>query len=235
MLRPILQAHWSHLCVLSYAVPPELLQPLTPRGLMLDTRDGQCFASLVAFDFENTRFKGMAWPFHRDFPEVNLRFYVRNKAGERGFCYVREFVPKRLVCWIARRLYHEPFERVPMTSDVHRKNAGLEVIHKFRHHERWQEIAVATTGAAPLLPTEDSWESYFLDQQWGFGTDEAGRPIRYRIAHPRWLVYSVEWADVRVNWAKTYGPAWKCLQETKPFSKILAEGSDVVVFPATAA
>ncbi len=198
-------------------------------------REGRAFVSLVAFDFENTRVKGFAWPFHRDFPEVNLRFYVRNKADERGVCFIREFVPKRLFSWIGRRVYHEPYERVPMTSDVHRKGEGLEVIHKFRHHDRWQEIAVASTRAAPLLPAEDSWESYFIDPRWGFVGNGLGRPMRYRVVHPRWLVYHVEWADVKVNWAKTYGPAWKCLQDEKPFSKILAEGSDVAIFPATAA
>lgn len=235
MPRPFLQAHWSHLCVISYAVPPDLLTPHLPRGLKVDLRDGRAFVSIVAFDFENTRVKGIAWPFYRDFPEVNLRFYVRNGNDERGVCFIREFVPKRLVSWIAKKIYNEPYERIEMKSDVHRKGEGLEVVHKFKHHERWQEIALSATKDAPLLPAEDSLESFLIDQQWGFGRDSIGRPLRYRVAHPRWLLYHVEWAEVKVNWAKTYGPQWKFLDKEKPISKILAEGSEVSVFPATAA
>lgn len=235
MMRPFLQAHWSHLCVLSYEVPAELLTPHLPRGLVLDSREGRHFASLVAFDFENTRVKGVGWPFHRDFPEVNLRFYVRSKTGERGVCFIREFVPKAIVSWVARRIYHEPYECISMNSEVHRRGQGLEVIHRFRHHDRWQELRVATTRDPPLLPTEDSWESFFIDQQWGFGRDASGVPTRYRVVHPRWMVYHVEWAEVKVNWAKTYGPAWKILDHAKPFSKILAEGSEVAVYPANVA
>lgn len=234
MTRPFLEAHWSHLCIVSYLVPPALLERHLPRGLSLDTRDGQGVVSLVAFDFENTRVRGFGVPFHRDFPEVNLRFYVKQGAT-RGVCFIREFVPKRLVSWIARKLYHEPYEHVAMCSDVHRTPDGLEVVHKFRHHDRWQQLRVAATKEAPLLPTEDSTESFLIDQAWGFGRDAEGRVLRYRVAHPRWLTYHVEWAEVKVNWAKTYGQEWKGLEHEKPFSTILAEGSEVSVYPADVA
>jgi uncharacterized protein YqjF (DUF2071 family) len=235
VLRPLLQAHWSHLCVISYAVPPELLQAHIPRGLTLDMRDGHAFVSLVAFASEDTRLRGIAWPFHRHYPEVSLRFYVRGRGGERGIVPIRDFVPKRLVSWLTRRTFREPCECTSVTSHIHPKGNGLEVIYRFRHHERWQEIAVATTREAPLLPPEDGPESFFLDPPWGFCSDGDGHVLRYRIMHPRWLCYRIEWAEVRVNWGKTYGQQWKILDHAKPSSAILAEGSDVALFPATAA
>lgn len=234
MERVFLRAHWSHLCVLSYEAPADLIARLCPRGLEPDLRDGKAFVSLVAFDFENAEVRGCRVPFHSDFPEVNLRYYARVKAGQRhagdrGVCFVREFVPRRLVALVARRVYNEPYEAVPMESDVHRTPDGLEVDHRFRHHGRWQEIKVGATRDPPLLPQEDGVESFFIDQQWGFGRDRTGMTLRYRVVHPRWMVHRVEWAEVKVNWGKTYGPEWKWLDHEKPCSSILAEGSEVAV------
>src|SRR5438270_13540279 len=85
---PFLTARWSNLCLLSYAVPPTLLENRLPAGLELDTRDGQAFVSLVAFDFLDTRVFGIPWPGYRNFAELNLRFYVR-QGEERGVVFLR--------------------------------------------------------------------------------------------------------------------------------------------------
>src|SRR6516225_5763311 len=112
--RPFLTARWTNLVLATYAVPPELLRPRLPLGLDLDLREGQAFVSLVAFDFRDTRVLGVPWPGYRNFPEINLRFYVR-RGDERGVVFLREFVPKRLVAWLARLLYNEPYLAAPMT------------------------------------------------------------------------------------------------------------------------
>src|SRR5437870_9067010 len=98
--RPFLTARWSNLAILTWEVPPALLEPHLPAGLELDRRDGAAFASLVAFDFLDTRVLGIPWP---GFPEVNLRFYVRLRA-QRGVVFIREFVPQAIVAWLARAL-----------------------------------------------------------------------------------------------------------------------------------
>lgn len=231
VIKPFLRAHWSHLCVISYDVPEELLTPYLPRGLTLDMREGKCFASLVAFDFENARVKGIAWPGFREFPEVNLRFYAR-RGSERGVVFVREYVPSRVVSWVARRVYNEPYERAAMTSRIHHTMDGLEVKHTLEREGKKSRIIVSATKEPPLLPESDGWESFFIDQEWGFGKGRLGETVRYRVVHPRWLVYKVEWAEVHVDWARLYGGAWACLKGRKPCSTILAEGSEVAVFPA---
>lgn len=54
-------------------MPPTLLQSLLPPGLQLDTRAGDAFVSLVAFDFLDTRVMGISWPGYRDFPEAKFQ------------------------------------------------------------------------------------------------------------------------------------------------------------------
>ncbi|HWN91309.1 MAG TPA: DUF2071 domain-containing protein, partial [Verrucomicrobiae bacterium] len=106
--RPFLTARWSNLAILTWEVPPALLEPHLPAGLELDRRDGAAFASLVAFDFLDTRVLGIPWPGFTRFPEVNLRFYVR-RGERRGVVFIREFVPQAVVGWVARALYNEPY------------------------------------------------------------------------------------------------------------------------------
>src|SRR5271154_3858494 len=124
-----LTARWSNLCIFSYAVPPAWLAPRLPTGLDLDTRGGQAFVSLVAFDFLDTRVLGVAWPGYRNFPELNLRFYVRCGA-DRGVVFVREYVPSRLIAFLARTLYNERYARARMSSRVTESPERLSVEHR---------------------------------------------------------------------------------------------------------
>ena len=91
-MTAFLTARWTNLCLLNYAVPPSALEPHLPRGLSLDTHEGEAFISLVAFDFLDTRVLGIPWPGYRNFPEINLRFYAR-QGDRRGVVFIREWVP----------------------------------------------------------------------------------------------------------------------------------------------
>lgn len=92
MKKTFLTAKWKNLIYVTYDIDPEFLLPHLPKGLNLDTIDGRAFVSFVAFDFEGVRIKGIKIPFHCNFPEINLRFYV-NKNGKRGVVFIKEFVP----------------------------------------------------------------------------------------------------------------------------------------------
>ena len=48
--------------------------------------------------FLNTQLLGISVPFHRNFEEVNLRFYVKkweNQQWKRGVVFIKEIVPKK--------------------------------------------------------------------------------------------------------------------------------------------
>ena len=139
MPRPFLTARWERLSLLNYAVPPEVLTPHLPPGLTLDLHDSQAFASLVAFDFLDTRVLGVPWPGYRNFAEVNLRFYVRNGV-ERGVVFVRELVPQRLVAWMARTLYNEPYAATPMQNTRDETPDRLTMTYRFDWQGRSQTV-----------------------------------------------------------------------------------------------
>src|SRR5579862_8553755 len=121
MSRTFLTAEWSDLVLFSFETQPATLEPFLPRGVELDDWRGRTFFSLIGFRFLKSQLLGVPIPFHGDFPEVNVRFYVRRQTPEgvrRGVVFLREMVPKRAVATLARRLYGENYVRVPMTQVV---------------------------------------------------------------------------------------------------------------------
>ncbi|CAD0219992.1 protein of unknown function [Chryseobacterium sp. JV274] len=74
-----LKAEWRKLAIINYEIDPEILLPYLPKGTELDFYKGRCYVSLVGFMFLNTKLLGLPIPFHRNFEEVNLRFYVKKK------------------------------------------------------------------------------------------------------------------------------------------------------------
>jgi uncharacterized protein len=227
--RPFLTARWSNLAMLTYEVPSVLLEPHLPAGLQLDRRDGAAFASLVAFDFLDTRVWGISWPGLRNFPEINLRFYAR-QGQRRGVVFIREFVPQPAVSWLARAIYNEPYLVAPIDSSVQSEPSGVATVRRLRWHGRDHRIEV--TGHQPTTrPGEDSDEHFFKEHQWGFGRDRQGRTLLYEVKRPVWDLYPVRSWSLDLDWASVYGPAWSCLSGVKPASVVLAAGSAVSVYP----
>jgi hypothetical protein len=229
MNRPFLTAEWRNLFLATYAVPPSLLQPRLPPGLELDTRNGNAFVSLVAFEFLNTRVLGVPWPGYRNFTELNLRFYAQH-GGERGVVFVREFVPRRFIAWLARTLYNEPYRAAPLTSHRQDEAEGRSMEYRLRWAGREHVLSVAGRKPA-FLPDENSEEHFFKEHRWGYGLTRRGQAIRYEVSHPVWEVFAVRSYHIDLDWASVYGPEWGILSKATPMSTVFAAGSAVAVYP----
>lgn len=227
--RRFLTARWCNLILANYPVPEDLLRPHLPPGVEPDRRDGRCWASLVGFQFLDTRVLGVGWPGFRHFPEWNLRFYVRH-AGERGVCFVREFVPRWLVATLARVLYNEPYRSARMTMDIAETPDALTAAYTVAWAGRVHSLR--GVGAKPAVrPGPDSTEHWFKEHSWGFGTSRGGKLIRYEVNHSEWDVYPVREFAVDVDWGTLYGPEWAAMNAAEPASVVLAAGSPVSVYP----
>ncbi len=231
-MTPFLTAVWSDLILISYAVPDEALTPYLTPGLELDRWEGSAYCSLVAFNFEQTRVLGWSIPSPRtlcDFPEFNLRFYVR-QGNRRGVVFIRELAPNPLVVNIARLLYNEPYTAVPMTSRVTQIGALRRVRHDFVVEGQPQMVALTANGAA-REPNKNSFETWVKEQEVGFGRTRSGRLTRYRVWHPTWRTYPLEEYQLSVNCGLLYGERWQFLNDRTPDSVVLAEGSQIAIYP----
>ena len=136
-----LTAEWRHLAMLNYEAEPALLAPLVPSGTELDEWRGRTYVSAVGFLFLETRVLGLSIPFHTRFEEVNLRFYVRRKAGgewRRGVVFVKELVPRWAIAFVARTRYGERYVSLPMGHRIELGEYGEPsfVSYSFRHAGR---------------------------------------------------------------------------------------------------
>ena len=84
MLKPFLTANWRYLAMLNFAVDSKVLAPHVPGGTEVDFHNDKTYLSVVGFLFYHTIVCGLPIPRHRNFEEVNLRFYVRKKPPTPG-------------------------------------------------------------------------------------------------------------------------------------------------------
>jgi len=223
--RPFLTAEWLNVAAITFAADEERLRPYLPRGAVIDTLEGSPRVSLVAFEFRRTRVRGVAIPRHIAFPEINLRFYVRYD-GERGVVFIRELVPRRAIATVARLLYNEPYERVPMRCGVeHAEDGGVHVWHRFAGGSS----LTVSGGAHAVVPEDGSAAHWLTDHSLGVGRRRDGTTMLYNVAHPTWALREVTGVALEVNFGAVYGPSWAWLRDAKPSHLSLAVGSPITV------
>lgn len=120
-MQRFLTANWQKLIMANYEIDATQLKTLIPAGTEADTWNGNTYVSLVGFLFGNTRVRGWRIPFHVNFPEVNLRFYVRYKENhewKRGVVFVKEIVPRPAITFVANSLFNERYITLPMKYSI---------------------------------------------------------------------------------------------------------------------
>jgi uncharacterized protein YqjF (DUF2071 family) len=227
-----LTAEWRMVAMLNYEVDPGLLLPFVPAGTELDRWNGKVFASLVGFRFLKTKVLGLSFPFHRNFDEVNLRFYVRRiEAGEvrRGVVFIKEVVPRWAIAALARTVYNERYVSLPMRHRIEsRAGSGFSVEYGWRTRAGWNRMRLATDGN-PARPEEGSEEQFIAEHYWGYSAQNRGGCLEYRVSHPSWRVWNC--SDVRLegDLSEIYGRDLAETVRQQPTSAFLAEGSEVEV------
>lgn len=233
--RKFLTAQWRYLVMLNYEIDPSIVKPLVPRGTELDLWQGRALVSIVGFRFLSTRLCGVCIPYHRNFDEVNLRFYVRRRYGNewrRGVVFIREIVPQSTIATVARALYNEPYIACPMRHKIQMSNAlqggkGAACYQWFTN--RWHTLKAVTTGA-PIRPAPESEEEFITEHYWGYTQQRDGSTLEYKVTHPRWRVWQTTASrfdcDVTIMYGSQYGEP---LGAT-PRSAFVAEGSQVAVY-----
>ena len=213
--------------MLNYEIDPKILAPFVPAGTELDFWNGKAFVSMVGFLFQNTRILGIPIPFHRNFEEVNLRFYVRRKAEDgwrRAVVFIKELVPRSAIAFTARAFYNEPYIALPMSHQIEAKSAAY--FWKFKGKENFLKVAFQGE-VQPLL--EGSEEEFITEHYWGYTAQREGSTLEYRVEHPRWRVWNTETAELHCDVAGLYGKQFCNALSQTPLSAFLAQGSEVKV------
>ncbi|MBA3599706.1 MAG: DUF2071 domain-containing protein [Acidobacteria bacterium] len=227
-MRKFLTAKWQDLIMANYEIEPSLVENFVPKGVELDFHEGKCFVSLVAFMFLNTRVLGIPVPFHINFEEVNLRFYVRRETGtetRRGVVFVKEIVPRLAIATVARVFYGEPYEAWKMS---HQKT-NEELIYVWWKRDDAHHIKIKI-GENLGVPSENSNGEFIIEHYWGYTKRGEMRTDEYKVEHPKWELFAADDYEVKTDFGKLYGAKFAFLNDAKPHSIFMAKGSEVAVY-----
>jgi hypothetical protein len=231
-----LTANWQYLAMLNYEIDPAALVPFVPVGTELDSWNGKTFVSVVGFLFLNTRVRGIPIPFHQNFEELNLRFYVRRKAEDgwrRGVVFIKELVPRVAIAFVARRFYNENYHALPMSHRIDKSGVAIKSATFFwRINGLENHLKIMTRGEAQPL-VEGSEQEFITEHYWGYARQRDGSTVEYKVKHPRWRVWESQSSELDCDAAALYGPEFGESLSHPPSSAFLAEGSTVSVFSGT--
>ena len=226
-----LNAEWRQLAMANYTIDPSILKKHLPAGTEIDLFEGKCYISLIGFMFLNTKLLGVKIPFHTNFEEVNLRFYVKrfeNNIWKRGVVFIKEIVPKPALTFIANTIYNEHYETLPMNHHWKKTNSNRTVSYQWKKNNIWYSFMVRAALMSSIIKSNSEVE-FITEHYWGYAKVSENETNEYEVTHPRWEHYPIDHFEIKVNYEAVYGPEFEFLNRMNPNSVILANGSEITV------
>lgn len=224
-----LKAEWRKLAIINYEINPAILLKYLPEGTELDFYRGKCYLSVVGFMFLNTKLLGFPIPFHRNFEEVNLRFYVKkneNGKWKRGVVFIKEIVPKPALSFVANSVYKENYHTMPMKNAIHHHEDDLLIQYSWKD-KNWHSIRITAENKPQSMVANSEFE-FITEHYYGF-TKKENKTSEYEVCHPKWDAYLVKDYELEIDFQKIYGKDFEILNHQEPISVMLAEGSEIEV------
>ncbi len=230
MASVFLKAEWRKLILINYKIDRKILEKYMPCHVEMDEWNNICYISLVGFMFVDTRIKGFKIPLHINFEEINLRFYVKRKQNgefKRGVVFIKEIVPKYAITLVANTFYKEKYQTLRTGHSWKLEGAEQEIMYEFKKGHWNKMTVVAGNEKQAILPGSE--EEFITEHYWGYTKINDTKTIEYGVEHPRWEVYPVSNYTIDINFKDVYGDDFAFLQNEKPLSIMLAEGSEIIV------
>ncbi len=231
MAKVFLSAEWKNLIMANYTVEPSILKQYLPAGTQLDFYNGRTYVSLVGFMFLNTRVKGIKIPFHINFEEVNLRFYVKrfvNGEWRRGVVFIKEIVPKLAISFVANTVYKEKYCRMPMQHSIKLQGHEMKTEYRWKHSGKWNRLG-AVTNAAPENLVTGSEAAFIAEHYFGYSRYNNTTTYEYEVKHPEWKIHLLKSYNADCDFKTVYGDAFAILNNRNPDSVFMAAGSAITV------
>jgi uncharacterized protein YqjF (DUF2071 family) len=218
--------------MLNYEVDPDILKPYLPAYTVLDLWQGKALVSMVGFLFEETTVLGIKWPFHVNFEEVNLRFYVRHfdgKKWKRGAVFISEIVPKVIISTIANILYKEHYKALPMRhSIILSGDDSAQFLYEWKLQGNWNKLGATVNNKSQPIKV-GSAEEFIFEHYWGYNSWGKTVTMEYQVEHVSWETHNVSNPVFEADIAALYGKAIETYLSVKPYSAFFAKGSPISV------
>ncbi|HEY5946902.1 MAG TPA: DUF2071 domain-containing protein [Kofleriaceae bacterium] len=223
--RPSGTQKWRELLFLHWSFPLDVVRPLVPAALELDTWDGRAWIGLVPFAMREIRSSWMPRRPRFDFLETNVRTYVHHR-GEPGVYFFSLEASSWLAVNVARTVWRLPYFHATMQASRGADTISYETVRRGGDapfmRAQWQ--LGAELGAAQL----GTLDHFLLERYVLFSL---GRDQRVRRGQVHHVPYPVQHATIdHLDQTLVSAAGLELAPNTPPETVHYAEGVDVEVF-----
>jgi hypothetical protein len=188
---------WHNLLFLHWPIPADVIKPMIPEGLELDTFDGSAWIGIVALRMTRVRRRYFPRFAALSFAEVNVRTYVWS-PGRSGVWFFSVDAGNRLAVQAARLSYGLPYYDARITVQSERGRLHCHSTRLDKNSPRAElHVSYKPTGAV-YRSAPETLDRWLTDRYCLYTVDRGGRLGYTEIHHAPWPLQPAE-ADLGVN------------------------------------
>ena len=222
----VMAQRWHELLFAHWPVPVEVLRPLIPARLAIDTREKEAWLGVIPFRMTGVRLRStLAIRGLAAFPELNVRTYVVCD-GKPGVWFFSLDAGNAIAVRAARAWFHLPYYRARMRS--HAEGDWIEYWSERSHTgAAAAELKVRYRGCGTEQIAERGTLAHWLTERYClYAAGARGQIYRGEIHHAPWRLRSAEAEIERNTMAEALGVTLPKVEPVLYF----AESQEVVVW-----
>jgi uncharacterized protein YqjF (DUF2071 family) len=182
----IMTQRWNDLLFMHYSLAPEVLRPLVPDILTLDTYQQRAWVSVTPFWINHLRPPGVpSVPWLSHFAEVNVRTYV-TYGGKPGVYFFSLDASNLSAVWGARMFYRLPYWQASMKVKG-RGGAKIDYSSKRQHGPKPAELKCSYAPVSlTIFQARPGTLQHFLTERYCLYAVTKKRLYRGEIHHLPW-------------------------------------------------
>ena len=204
---PIMHQKWGKLLFMHWRVDENLLRPLIPDALTIDTFDGSAWIGVVPFTMWGIRASFLPpIPGTSAFHELNVRTYVHHQ-GVPSVWFLSLDAANKLAVWGARKFYYLPYFNAQMSLDQTGSTIRYSSSRTDQDVRRGGRAALqATWTIGETLPRSAPGSlEFFLTERYCLDCEHNDKLYRARIHHNPWPLQQAELVSLNSTMIESHG------------------------------
>jgi uncharacterized protein len=191
----VMKQTWHDLLFAHWEIDEDIIRPLIPKSLELDTFDGKAYIGVVPFTMSGIRLRCLPpIPFTSQFPEINVRTYVTYKGEKPGVFFLSLDAENLIAVKTARAFFRLPYYYAKISVVKDRKSIIYQSSRKEHNSSEFCFQASYWPTSKSFLAKENSFD-YWLTERYCLYTTHHNKLYRGDINHEPW---KLQHADAQI-------------------------------------
>ncbi|HZU73724.1 MAG TPA: DUF2071 domain-containing protein [Acidimicrobiales bacterium] len=183
---PLVRQRWDSIAFINWRYPRPLLSALVPAHLEVEEIDGSAWVTMTPFVARATRLAGLGRV--PDFPETNLRTYVRTRSGRGAVWFLSIEAASPVMVAGARALLGVPYRWAVMSA----RTGGERCEYHSRRRADGRHHHVEIWPGPRLDPARVAVRDHLLTGRWLAVPPRAGARLAVPVHHQPWDLHAAE-------------------------------------------